>query len=98
MGSFSVKHKNLKTGSMKKRVSKKEVPRESGNSSKISKREVTELSRKKRCVTRLNIFFNKSNNDPIVFAQYVIKACIKAVSDYLSMEKIVHSLQTCIIQ
>lgn len=59
MGGFSVKHKNIKKGSMKNRVSKKEVPRESGNPSKIPKREVTELSRKKRCMARLKIFFNK---------------------------------------
>ena len=44
---------------MKNRVPKKEVPRESGNPSKIPKREVTELSRKKRCMARLKIFFNK---------------------------------------
>ena len=57
-----------------------------------------DIKKIRKVVTRLTVSCNKQNKVPIIFAQYVIEACINVVSDCVSMKNIIFSCQNCIIQ
>ena len=88
-----------------KKIQKLKLNIKKGGTKKILKfiknteeRSTRNIRKIRKTVTRLSISCKKQNRDPIMFAQYVIKASICVVSDYLSKKNIIFSMKNCIIQ